>query len=516
MPLHLDESPGFQREARSTGLRFAALFLFGLLLLELVVYRYYAGNIYRDLLSEQDREVKGMFHNLESYLERSVGHDLRYLADPALALPAMERATRLPQGGDPLFEAIALANPQYDQVRLLDSQGHERIRVDRLRDGAVRSIPHSALQYKGDRYYFTDAMALPSADIFVSPMDLNIERGKIEVPLKPMVRFAQKVLDSTGTPRALAVINLRAQLLLSELQQANMHHGDRVYLLNKEGWYLLGPDSNSGFGFQLSERVLESFAHDFPQVWHHVRLADSLTMKTEDGLFQVRSYHPLGGRTDAWHLVMHVPTQIVNSYFQDLRWGVVLVFVLLGSFLAWVGFSLGKSQVEHRQMLARLVEQATVDPLTGLFNRREITRQLEVRMAMAKRQQSSLAVVFIDVDNLKKVNDTQGHEAGDRMIMCLVDVLHNELRTTDLASRLGGDEFLLVLPECGREDVITTMARVEAGFRRQGENASSFPWTLSWGSAQFREDSETLDTLISRADTRMYANKLERKSKIVV
>lgn len=510
--MHLETDPEFQREARRMGLRYAVLIVFGLLVLEILVYLYYACVIYRDLLSEQDREVKGMYHNLESYLERSVGHDLRYLSDPALALPAMERATRLPQGGDPLLEAIALANPQYDQVRLLDSLGYERIRVNRLRDGAVRSTPHSALQYKGDRSYFTNAMALPSAEIFVSPMDLNIERGKIEQPLKPMVRFAQKVIDSTGTPRALAVINLRAQLLLNELQQANMHPGDRVYLLNREGWYLLGPDSNSGFGFQLNERVLQSFAHDFPQVWQSLHPADSLVMRTGDGLFHIRSYHPLG-RSDAWHLVMHVPAPVVNSYFQDLRWGVVLVFVLLGSFLAWIGFSLGKSRAVHQQMLSRLIEQATLDPLTGLLNRREITRQLEVRMAMAQRQQTSLAVVFIDVDNLKKVNDTQGHEVGDRMITGLVDVLRKELRTTDLASRLGGDEFLLVLPECGREDVITTMARVEAGFGQQGENASPFQWTLSWGAAQFREDGETLDTLISRADARMYANKQARKSK---
>jgi len=512
MSMHPETDPKYQREARRMGLRYAVLFLSGLLVLQLLVYLYYSSTINRDLLSEQDREVKGMYRNLESYLERSVGHDLRYLSDPALALPALERAKRSTQGGDPLLDAIALANPQYDQVRLLDSLGHERIRVDRLRDGAIRTIPHPDLQYKGDRYYFTDAMALPATEIFVSPMDLNIERGKIEQPLKPMVRFAQKVLDSTGTPRALAVINLRAQLLLNELQQANMHRGDRVYLLNGEGWYLLGPDSNSGFGFQLRERSLQSFAHDFPQVWQGLRSNDSLIMHTGDGLFHVISYHPLG-RSDAWHLVMHVPAHVVNSYYQDLRWGMVLIFVLLGTFLAWIGFSLGKSRAVHQHMVNRLIEQATLDPLTGLLNRREITRQLEVRMAMAKRQQTSLAVVFIDVDNLKKVNDTQGHEAGDRMITGLVDVLRRELRTTDLASRLGGDEFLLVLPECGREDVVTTMTRVEAGFRRQGENANSFQWTLSWGSAQFREDSETLDTLISRADARMYANKQERKSK---
>jgi diguanylate cyclase (GGDEF)-like protein len=149
-------------------------------------------------------------------------------------------------------------------------------------------------------------------------------------------------------------------------------------------------------------------------------------------------------------------------------------------------------------------ELAFLDPLTGLFNRRYIEDHLRNEMARAQRRGDSLVVLLMDLNNFKHINDTFGHLAGDLVLQEFARRLNRAIRGSDVAVRLGGDEFLAVLPECPPDKVAIVLSRlvdfeVEVG-------GSKIPVSSSRGWAQYRT-SDTAEELIKRADDALYEHK---------
>jgi diguanylate cyclase (GGDEF)-like protein len=156
-------------------------------------------------------------------------------------------------------------------------------------------------------------------------------------------------------------------------------------------------------------------------------------------------------------------------------------------------------QVVASHMADKLEQEALVDPLTGLLNRRALERDLRREKARATRYGRGFSLVVIDLDGLKKVNDTDGHLAGDFYLQGLATALGEALRAGDSAYRVGGDEFVILLPETGevRADLVAQRV-VDAG-------APPF----SWGGASFGPDGDDPDELLALADQRLYARRAE-------
>ena len=144
----------------------------------------------------------------------------------------------------------------------------------------------------------------------------------------------------------------------------------------------------------------------------------------------------------------------------------------------------------------RLAAMALVDPLTGLRNRRGLEQDLNQRLALAERGDRPLTVVVCDVDGLKAINDGQGHAAGDHVLRALGEALEAARRAGDQAYRIGGDEFLLMLPDTDHDEAKRLVERVSAG-------APSF----GWGSATFPFDGHRGAALIQLADQRLLGNR---------
>lgn len=151
-------------------------------------------------------------------------------------------------------------------------------------------------------------------------------------------------------------------------------------------------------------------------------------------------------------------------------------------------------QIVATHMAGRLEQEALVDPLTGLFNRRALERDLRREKARAARYGRKFSVLVIDVDGLKLVNDTEGHLAGDLYLRSLAQSLAEVLRSGDEAYRIGGDEFVVVLPETGDARAAIVADRIEA---------SGAP-PFSWGASTFDDDGEDLEELVNVADRRLY------------
>jgi diguanylate cyclase (GGDEF)-like protein/PAS domain S-box-containing protein len=172
------------------------------------------------------------------------------------------------------------------------------------------------------------------------------------------------------------------------------------------------------------------------------------------------------------------------------------------------GFEMIVGDVTEQQAReGRLKEQAESDSLTGLANRRRLFEVLHTEISRSRRTGREFALMLLDVDQLKKINDKYGHLVGDRALCRLTSVLRSCCRSIDTAARQGGDEFALVLPETGAADAALVGERIRALISNDEEKPAL---SVSVGVAAYPTDAETIGTLLYAADGAVYAMKGKR------
>jgi diguanylate cyclase (GGDEF)-like protein len=158
---------------------------------------------------------------------------------------------------------------------------------------------------------------------------------------------------------------------------------------------------------------------------------------------------------------------------------------------------------------------AVIDPMTGILNRKAGLEYIQKKIKTARRRKQSLTVCYIDLDNLKHVNDNFGHREGDRTIRAAVKLMKSVLRETDTMCRLGGDELLIVLPDATREETMPVIGRIAGQIARRNDRAR-MPWKLefSYGLAECPLSGKCrAEDLVDTADRNMYKMKVSKKHK---
>ena len=147
---------------------------------------------------------------------------------------------------------------------------------------------------------------------------------------------------------------------------------------------------------------------------------------------------------------------------------------------------------------------ALTDPLTELANYRRLLEALEAEIKRCSRTERSFALLLLDLDGLKTINDAHGHQVGSRALSRIANILRTHCRSMDTIARYGGDEFAVVLPETRDEAARQVARRICEGSRDDGENP---PISVSVGIALFPQDGRTLDELLAAADRALYREK---------
>jgi diguanylate cyclase (GGDEF)-like protein len=165
---------------------------------------------------------------------------------------------------------------------------------------------------------------------------------------------------------------------------------------------------------------------------------------------------------------------------------------------------LGGALLDNARLFDQVRHLAVTDPLTGLSNYRTLINVMETEIGRSRRTGRPFAVLLLDLDGLKTINDEHGHLVGSRAICRLASVLRIHSRAMDTAARYGGDEFAVVLPEAGEEAATSVSRRICERLAKDGE----FPHvTVSVGAAVFPRDGETIDGLFGAADRALYGMK---------
>jgi len=311
-------------------IRVAGIFLFLILVLLVVEFAL----IERDYKSEMNQIKAGQISEVESIELIAMEHlslvykDILILKENKslqgfLLDPSQGNAQTLRS----YFYNYMTIKEDYNQIRFIDVHGLERIRVDNDY-GLVKIVEEDDLQDKSDRYYFKEAIGIDPGQIYVSPLDLNIENKLIEVPYKPMIRFCSP-LYLGGDLKGLVVLNYFAQEFLTHIKPVSQDYTNQVvnvYLLNEMGYYLVGPEEKT-WTFMFEDKADQGFFADYPQIWEKMNIESKGQFLTDQGLFTYsnlsysNSRGPYGeNNTRNWRLVSHIPkSQMKDIHFSIIR-----------------------------------------------------------------------------------------------------------------------------------------------------------------------------------------------------
>ncbi|MEZ4256512.1 MAG: GGDEF domain-containing protein [Polyangiales bacterium] len=209
-------------------------------------------------------------------------------------------------------------------------------------------------------------------------------------------------------------------------------------------------------------------------------------------------------------LTWYVANQIAGlHYSHDAIW-VANIAMQTGSFVV-VGLLIAEVRKAHRTERAL----GRTDTLTDLPNRRAFFEEAPRLLALARRQRNPVTVAFVDLDNFKHLNDTQGHDAGDEALRRVAAVLRSNVRAGDLAARLGGDEFVVLLPDAGEEAARVLLERIRTRLAEALTDLGGST-TASVGGATYAEPPTNLDGVIQKADELMYGAKSAGKNAVAL
>lgn len=217
---------------------------------------------------------------------------------------------------------------------------------------------------------------------------------------------------------------------------------------------------------------------------------------------------------------------LVTPLSSKINWPSMVAFIFFLSLLSILSNLLSRRdlrQIDNQRMLllkseAYLRELSVRDPLTTLFNRRYLDETLLRELRRAERKQYSVGLIIADIDYFKKINDTYGHMTGDALLQYVGELLRSSVREADFACRLGGDEFIMVVPEVTVEKLLERAEQLLKSFNKKPMYIEEYTlyMTFSMGVAAYPEHGTTINDLLNAADKALYTAKKEGRSRIVL
>ena len=332
-------------------------------------------SLQNETLRNLNQEVTVRAHGLGRFFDQLSAQLLSMASGQVLNDFAVAKAS-----GDPERVRAAAARLERDyaalagysrfvyQIRLLGADGQEWVRVDRRSDG-VAVISDHALQFKGDRYYFRDAMALQPGQLYVSPLDLNMEFGVVEKPERPVIRVATPVAGVDGRNLAILIINVHADLLLEQVQQMADSRKGTAYLLDVFGRYMSRSVDGESAGFAMEP--VENLKGLVPESVSRTLIGGGTSPSRADGWIMAHSSIDFARRELAdnaqgkWRIALAFPER-------ELLFAVINLYMLYAALLAALVVTAIAGFVVSRRLLKPIGDmgEETSAIASGDFTRR--------------------------------------------------------------------------------------------------------------------------------------------------
>ncbi len=243
-----------------------------------------------------------------------------------------------------------------DHVRIIDSNGMERLRVE-SHDGGIIITPKSELQDKSHRYYFKKTMTLGPGEVYVSPMDLNMEHGRIDFPIKPVIRFGTPLFDGLGHKKGIMIITYRGSVILKRFEKIASGSSGRVMLINPEGYYLYGPRPATEWGFMIDERKDMTMEKQFPQIWKKIKGADKGQFFLGGSFYAFSTVHLLPEHKGGYTLKVASRVPMGVFFLAEKNNKFILLYGLFLVVAAFIVHFLAKNKVHKEVLESELLEK---------------------------------------------------------------------------------------------------------------------------------------------------------------
>jgi len=316
----------------------------------------------------------------------------------------------------------------------------EIVRVN-YNNGNPAVVPYEKLQSKQNRYYFRDTFVLSRQEIYISPLDLNIEHGQIEKPLKPMLRFGTPVFDSDNTKIGIIILNYFGKYLLEKANSLSHLSSVNLMLLNSEGYWLKGVIPEQEWGFMYKDKEDITFSSKYPDVWQQIITQGTGQFSTEDGLFTFATVQPLTdnkisssgsgspygrsirqviGEAYKWKVVSQVPSKVFAKHSNSMLR--LIILPLLVCFITLAIFSIKLARAQAFRNLAEEQVQRAHDVLEERVEERTIELTILNEQLMHEMEQRKQAEHHL-------IKAQQRAEAANQAKSKFLANMSHELRT---------------------------------------------------------------------------------------
>lgn len=185
---------------------------------------------------------------------------------------------------------LAKDRNNYSQIRFIDREGREQVRINTsVHDSEI--VPPPELQNKRDRYYFKDTFILEPGEVFVSLLDLNIEKGKVQIPFEPTLRLGTPVVDNKGEKRGIVVLNFKARAMLNRFEEVFSSRSETTFeMVNAQGYWLKAEEPGKEWGFMFNNEA--TIEKEKPALWAALQARNNHQLRLADGMYTFAKIFP--------------------------------------------------------------------------------------------------------------------------------------------------------------------------------------------------------------------------------
>lgn len=305
---------------------------------------------------------------------------------------------------------------KYDQIRLIDRYGMEIVRIN-YNNGSPAAVQSDKLQFKGTHPYFTRANILDKNQIYISALDLNVEKNIVQQPLTPAIRLATPLFDEEGVRRGLALLNYFGAYLFSPLEKSVRQPGEQLFLLNGDGYYLYSPTPENNWGFMFDDKKDLTFQSRFPSAWAKIKNSNSSKFSNKNGVFNFSTICPETAANNSeaqivsdagcWKLVSFIPQTVIADNNWILAQNIIHVVIIFSIIALLASILIGRLRLSNAQA------QIAIDEKTksyGRFVPREFLSLLHKErfrdVTLESNVRKSMGILFSDIRSYTSISET--------------------------------------------------------------------------------------------------------------
>jgi diguanylate cyclase (GGDEF)-like protein len=448
-----------------------------------------------------------------------------------------------------IFTSMLAANKDYTQIRYIGkaNNGKELVRVNQSPSG-IQVVHQSALQNKGSSVYVKQGLGLAEGSLIFSDINYNVENGKVESPQVVTMRVLTPVYTPKHKIFGLIIVNVNMLHYLRDILRRSANEYS-VILYDQYGNYFI---------YDPAEQLLTYFEkdHDIPgglfgnnKIDNTKKILPTLLNDKSRLTIRQKVYSNVDNDDKVFTVLISVPKAVImqqdDSFIKNILFWIVGICIMAAfivffytkktmSKLTDMADNIASYDNKHEKflslpvelndevgLLARAFEKRTrllnklamFDSLTGMPNRKSFVDMLDKQIIKSLHKKSKFAVLYLDLNHFKDVNDTYGHHYGDDLLIKFSSALKECMRECDVHARLGGDEFGVVVNNIKNvEELQSIVKRYEEALNRvymiKGVNLDI---KIAGGYAVYPNDTLIAEELLQMSDEAMYRSKKEGK-----